>query len=60
MLTSGRIRFRIAAVSGSIAVAALDGAELEFVVNLSQLKARSVELGDHYGSDVPAVQEYLF
>jgi len=47
-------------VSGSIAVAALDGAELEFVVNLSQLKARTGELGDHYGSEVPAVQESLF
>ncbi|MDR6505253.1 DUF2797 domain-containing protein [Arthrobacter oryzae] len=59
-LGTGTHGFRIAAVSGSIAVAALDGAELEFVVNLSQLKARSVELGDHYGSEVPAVQEYLF
>ena len=45
-------------MSGSNAVAALDGAELEFVVNLGQLKARTVELGDDYGSEVPAVQEY--
>jgi hypothetical protein len=59
-LTAGTHGFRIAAVSGSIAVAALDGAELEFVVNLSQLKARTIELGNHYGSDVPAVQESLF
>jgi hypothetical protein len=29
------------------------------VVNLGQLKARVIELGDH-GSDVPAVQEALF
>ncbi len=59
-LSTGTHGFRIDAVSGSIAVAALDGAELEFVVNLSQLKARTVELGDHYGSEVPAVQESLF
>ncbi|WP_426979043.1 DUF2797 domain-containing protein [Pseudarthrobacter sp. O4] len=51
--------FRIDSLSGSIAVAALDGSELEFVVNLGQLKARVIELGDH-GSDVPAVQESLF
>ena len=37
----------------------LDGADLEFVVNLGQLKARTIELGDH-GTDVPAVQESLF
>jgi hypothetical protein len=59
-LSTGTHGFRLDAVSGSIAVAALDGAELEFVVNLSQLKARAVELGDHYGSEVPAVQESLF
>jgi hypothetical protein len=59
-LTAGAHGFRIAAVSGSIALAALDGAELEFVVNLGQLKARIIELGDHYGSDVPVLQESLF
>jgi hypothetical protein len=59
-LGTGTHGFRIAAVSGSIAVAALDGAELEFVVNLGQLKARTVELGDQHSSEVPAVQESLF
>ena len=39
--------------------AGLDGADLEFVVNLGQLKARTIVLGDH-GSGVPAVQESLF
>ncbi|MFF1382364.1 DUF2797 domain-containing protein [Arthrobacter sp. NPDC058288] len=59
-LRAGAHGFRIAALSGSVAVAALEGTELEFVVNLGQLKARSVELGDHHSSDVPAVQESLF
>jgi hypothetical protein len=59
-LDAGALGFRIAAVSGSIAVAALDGADLEFVVNLGRLKARTVELGDHHSSEVPAVQESLF
>ena len=58
-LAAGAHGFRIDALSGSIALAALDGSGLEFVVNLGQLKARVVELGDH-GSDVPAVQEALF
>ncbi|NUU33405.1 DUF2797 domain-containing protein [Arthrobacter sp. C9C5] len=51
--------FRIASLSGSVALARLDGADLEFVVNLGELKARTIELGDH-GSEVPAVQEPLF
>ncbi|WLQ06962.1 DUF2797 domain-containing protein [Arthrobacter oryzae] len=59
-LGAGGHGFRITAVSGSIAVAALDGSELEFVVNLGRLKARTVELGDHHTSEVPAVQESLF
>ena len=58
-LAAGAHGFRIDSLSGSIALAALDGSELEFVVNLGQLKARVIELGDH-GSDVPAVQEALF
>ncbi|KIS26699.1 hypothetical protein TV39_15680 [Arthrobacter sp. SPG23] len=57
---AGAHGFRIAAVSGSIAVAGLDGSGLEFVVNLGNLKARRVELGDHHASEVPAVQESLF
>ncbi|ABK04410.1 hypothetical protein Arth_3031 [Arthrobacter sp. FB24] len=59
-LGRGAHGFRIAALSGSIAVAALEGTELEFVVNLGQLKARSVDFGDHHSSEVPAVQESLF
>ncbi len=58
-LAAGSHGFRIDSLSGSIALAALDGSGLEFVVNLGQLKARVIELGDH-GSDVPAVQESLF
>ncbi|MCB5292907.1 DUF2797 domain-containing protein [Arthrobacter sp. SO3] len=58
-LSSGAHGFRIDSLSGSVALARLDGADLEFVVNLAQLKARTVELGD-YGSDIPAVQEALF
>jgi hypothetical protein len=50
---AGAHGFRIDSLSGSIALAALDGSGLEFVVNLGQLKARVIELGDH-GSDVPA------
>jgi hypothetical protein len=40
-------------------VAAPDGTEVEFVVNLGELKARTVKLGEHC-SEVPAVQESLF
>ncbi|WP_026266467.1 DUF2797 domain-containing protein [Arthrobacter sp. 131MFCol6.1] len=58
-LGAGAHGFRIDSLSGGIAVATLDGSGLEFVVNLGQLKARVIELGDH-GSDVPAVQESLF
>jgi len=58
-LSTGTHGFRIDSLSGSIALARLDGADLEFVVNLGQLKARTIELGDH-GTDVPAVQESLF
>jgi hypothetical protein len=58
-LTAGAHGFRVASLSGSVALAGLDGTELEFVVNLGQLKARTIELGDH-GSEVPAVQEALF
>jgi hypothetical protein len=58
-LGTGRHGFRIESLSGSVALAALDGSELEFVVNLGQLKARTIDLGD-YGSAVPAVQEALF
>jgi hypothetical protein len=58
-LSTGSHGFRIDSLSGSAALARLDGADLEFVVNLAQLKARIIELGDH-GTGVPAVQESLF
>ena len=58
-LSTGAHGFRIDSLSGSVALARLDGADLEFVVNLGRLKARTIELGGH-GSDVPAVQEPLF
>jgi len=58
-LGSGAHGFRVDSLSGSIALAALDGSGLEFVVDLGQLKGRMIEPGDH-GSDVPAVQEALF
>ncbi|QDY90324.1 DUF2797 domain-containing protein [Arthrobacter sp. UKPF54-2] len=51
--------FTVSSLSGSIALAWLDGADLDFVVNLGALKGRVIELGDH-GSEVPAVQESLF
>lgn len=58
-LSSGAHGFRIDSLSGSVALARLDGADLEFVVNLGQLKARTIQLGNH-GTGVPAVQEALF
>ena len=55
----GGPRLRSRSLSGGVALARLDGADLDFVVNLGELKARTIELGDH-GSEVPAVQEALF
>jgi len=58
-LDQGRHGFSIAALGGANALARLDGTDAEFVVNLSQLAARTVVLGE-YASEVPAVQEALF
>jgi hypothetical protein len=58
-LGTGAHGFRIDSLSGGVALARLDGADLDFVVNLGGLKARTIELGDHR-SGVPAVQEALF
>lgn len=58
-LDRGRHGFGIAALSGTNALAGLDGTEAEFVVNLTRLAARTIELGE-YASEVPAVQESLF
>ena len=57
--SQGSHGFRIASLSGTHALAALDGSELEFVVGLGLLKARRIELGNH-SSEVPTVQESLF
>ncbi|MDR6413521.1 DUF2797 domain-containing protein [Pseudarthrobacter sulfonivorans] len=58
-LDDGQHGFTIAALSGANALARLAGTDSEFVVNLGQLAARTVVLGD-FASDVPAVQESLF
>jgi hypothetical protein len=58
-LAAGEHGFTVRSVGGSFVLATLDDADLEFVVDLGQLKGRSIELGQ-YSSDVPAVQEALF
>ncbi|MGX5715353.1 DUF2797 domain-containing protein [Arthrobacter sp. MAHUQ-56] len=58
-LDAGRHGFDLAAVSGPNALARLDGTDAEFVVNLSQLAARTIVPGN-YASAVPALQESLF
>ena len=58
-LDSGGHGFAIAGLSGHNALARLDGADVAFVVNLGQLAARTVILGD-FASEVPALQEALF
>ncbi|HKU01487.1 MAG TPA: DUF2797 domain-containing protein [Arthrobacter sp.] len=58
-LDAGRHGFDVAALSGANVLARLDGTDAEFVVNLSRLAARTVQLGE-YASEVPAVQEPLF
>ena len=58
-LASGQHGFTIRSICGSFVLAAVDDADLEFVLDLGQLKGRSIELGE-YSSEVPAVQETLF
>ena len=58
-LDEGRHGFDVAAISGANVLARLDGTDSQFVVNLAQLAARTVLLGE-YASEVPAVQEPLF
>jgi hypothetical protein len=58
-LASGSHGFTIQSACGSFALVRLDDADLEFVVDLGQLKGRTIELGDH-STEVPAVQEALF
>jgi hypothetical protein len=58
-LASGSHGFTIQSACGSFVLVRLDDSDLEFVVDLGQLKGRTVELGEH-SSEVPAVQESLF
>jgi hypothetical protein len=58
-LDSGVHGFTIRSVCGSFVLATLDDTDLEFVLDLGQLKGRTIELGGHR-SEVPAVQEALF
>jgi hypothetical protein len=58
-LDDGRHGFGIAALSGTNALARLDGTDATFVVNLGRLAARTIVLGN-FASEVPAVQESLF
>ncbi|KRE84513.1 hypothetical protein ASG86_05770 [Arthrobacter sp. Soil764] len=58
-LDQGQHGFRITALSGANVLARLDGTDAAFVVNMSQLAARTITLGE-YASEVPAVQESLF
>ena len=58
-LDQGQHGFTVTALSGANALARLDGTDAAFVVNLSQLAARTIILGG-YASEVPAVQESLF
>ena len=51
--------FTIRSVCGSFVLARFGGTDLDFVVDLGQLKGRTIELGG-YSSEVPAVQEALF
>jgi hypothetical protein len=58
-LDRGQHGFEVASLSGANALARLDGTDAGFVVNLSQLAARTIVLGE-YASEVPALQEALF
>jgi hypothetical protein len=58
-LETGQHGFKVAALCGPNALAALPGTDAQFVVNLGRLAARAIVLGD-FASDVPAVQEPLF
>ncbi|MDQ0677455.1 hypothetical protein QFZ30_000837 [Arthrobacter pascens] len=58
-LDSGEHGFQVAALCGPNALATLHGTDSRFVVNLGQLAAQAIVLGD-FASEVPAVQESLF
>jgi hypothetical protein len=58
-LDSGGHGFEIMGLSGHNALVRLDGTDAAFVVNLAELAARTLILGD-FASEVPALQEALF
>lgn len=58
-LDSGRHGIRLDAMLGPTALAGLDGADGEFLVDLGALKGRKIHFGD-YQTDVPALQGSLF
>lgn len=58
-LERGKHGFHVAALCGPNALATLHGTDARFVVNLGQLTARAIVLGD-FASEVPAIQESLF
>jgi hypothetical protein len=58
-LDNGEHGFHVSALCGPNALATLHGTDARFVVNLGQLSARAIVLGD-FASEVPAVQEPLF
>jgi hypothetical protein len=58
-LDRGRHGFSVAGVIGPSAVVAIDGTDLSFVADLTQLKGRRLQFGD-FSTAVPAVQEALF
>ncbi|BBE23709.1 hypothetical protein MN0502_25920 [Arthrobacter sp. MN05-02] len=58
-LGSGRHGFSVGEVLGPSALVSIDGTELLFVADLSQLKGRRIRSGA-FSTPVPAVQEALF
>ncbi|MBG6226110.1 hypothetical protein IWX63_002697 [Arthrobacter sp. CAN_A2] len=58
-LGRGRHGVTVREVLGSSALVSIDGADLVFVADLSQLKGRRLRAGD-FSTPVPAVQEALF
>lgn len=58
-LDSGSHGVRLDSILGPTALAGLDGADGEFLVDLGALKGRKVRFGD-FSTEIPALQESLF
>ncbi|WP_256939316.1 DUF2797 domain-containing protein [Arthrobacter sp. BF1] len=58
-LDSGTHGLKLNSLLGPTALAELDGADGDFLVDLAALKGRKIRLGD-YQTEVPALQESLF